>query len=980
MKPAAYALHAGHPFALVALGALGLVVLYRLVRADVALSKGRRVAASVLAWLALACAALAAGDVEIVRPADRMNVVVLVDVSRSIELVPGAEAKIREGLTAAELGMLKDDRLAVVKFGATASLAEPFHAKNEGGGAVQPTVARDATDLETGLRRAVDEVLAAGGGRIVLVSDGVQNRGDVLAAAARARSLGVPVDVIVLDQQVLPDVRVVAARGPSLADEGETIEVRAVVHSPPADKPIDVEVEVKRDGVAIAKFVTKVASGEDVVRYKDKAPDPGLHRYDVHVRPLDSKLDASVDDNEATTFVRVRGPSMVLVLQKEEKKANPLRVALENEGYRVHVRGRFSVPTDLAELAAYDLVVLADIPAKDLLPSQMEAMEKYVKDFGGGLLLFGSDSSMGPGGYGKTPIEDISPVSFDLVKEKRRSQLSELIVIDFSGSMGARVDDKYNKLDLANEAAARSAALLGKDDRLGVWHVDTTIYETVKMGPVLDPVGIAKKIRSVGVGGGGIFIDLSLREGYKALEKESHGLKHMLLFSDGADAEERNEAPSLVKAAAKKGITTSVIALGDGWDVPALADMAKLGGGRFYLITDARKLPAVFAQETVLAAKSSVHEEEFVPRVRSSSSILKGIDWKKAPSLRGYVVTQVKPRAQLLLDGPEGDPILVTWPIGLGHVAAWASDYTDQWGGPFVLWPSAAQLMTQLAREVGRKADEARVKIEAQAKDGVLHVTAEPTTLSGSAGLLHLKAHVEGPDGAPRDVELLPGPGGTYVTTLPIGTPGAYVVRAIDVGDDGKGTQSAGLAATVLSRADELRPTGSDRRTLERIAEVTGGVVDAPLGAVFARRTGLRPTPLPLAPYLLPAALALMLLGVAARRLGLPQRHLAAKAPVVPKTSAKIVQVALPKPVQRPADAPLVVKPPTAPSRPEPAASAAATSGLAAAMAQKRKDAAEKKVDRPAAPVIVREPKKKAEEAGGSLADLAKKKREKKGG
>jgi len=979
VKPAAYALHAGHPFALAALTVVAVLVAVRLVRADVALSRGRRLAASVLAWLALACAILAAGDVEVVRPADRMNVVVLVDVSRSIELVPGAEAKVREGLTAAELAMLKDDRLAVVKFGATASLSEPFHAKNEGGGAVQPTVARDASDLETGIRRAVDEVLAAGGGRIVLVSDGVQNRGDALAAAARARALGVPIDVIVLDQQVLPDVRVVAARGPSLADEGETIEVRAVVHSPPSDKLIDVEVEVKRDGVSIAKFVTKVASGEDVVRYKDKAPDPGLHRYDMHVRPLDAKLDASADDNEATTFVRVRGPSMVLVLQKEEKKANPLRVALENEGYRVTVKGRFSVPTDLAELAAYDLVVLADIPARDLLPSQMEAMAKYVKDFGGGLLLFGSDSSMGPGGYGKTPIEEIAPVSFDLVKEKRRSQLSELIVIDFSGSMGARVDDKYNKLDLANEAAARSAALLGKDDRLAVWHVDTTIYETIKMGPVLDPVATGKKIKAVGVGGGGIFIDLSLREGYKALEKETHGIKHMLLFSDGADAEERTDAPSLVKAAAKKGITTSVIALGDGYDVPALADMAKLGGGRFYLITDARKLPAVFAQETVLAAKSSVHEEEFVPRVRSASPTLKGIDWKKAPSLRGYVVTQVKPRAQLLLDGPEGDPILVTWPIGLGHSGAWASDYTDQWGGPFVLWPGAAQLMTQLAREVGRKADEARVKLDAQAKDGVLNVTAEPTSLSGAAGLLHLKVHVEGPDGLPRDLELLPGPGGTYATQLPIGTPGAYVVRAIDVGDDGKGNQPAGLAATVLSRADELRPTGSDRRTLERIAEVTGGVVDAPLGGVFTRRTGLRPTPLPLAPFLLPAALALMLLGVAARRLGLPQRHLAPAQPKVAKTSAPVVQVALPK--TQKATAPLQVQPATAKVERPRADPTAAASGLAAAIAQKRKDAAAQKPERPAAPVIVREPKKKPEAQGeGSLADLAKKKREKKGG
>lgn len=998
MKLSQYSLAAGHP-ALLVVGALVLlVVLWRLVRADVALSRGRRIVASTFALLALVCALLAAAEVELVRPADRMSVVVAGDRSRSIDLVPAGEGKIRDGIAAAEQKMQKDDRIGVVRFAATASLVEALHAKGEARGPVDPTIARDATDLESAIRRSVDEVLAGGGGRVVLVSDGVANRGDALTAAARARALGVPIDVVVLEQEVLPDVRVVSARGPNLADEGETIEIRAVVHSPPRDKPIDVEVKVSRDGNVIKTFLTKVSSGEDVLRFKDKPEEPGLHRYDVHVRALDASIDSNAEDNEATTFVRVRGPSTVLVLQKDEHKAAPLRSALEAEGYRVVVKGRFSVPVELAEFAAYDLVVLADIPAKDLFPSQMDAMAKYVKDFGGGLLLLGGDSSMGPGGYARTPIEEVSPVGFDLTKERRRSALSELIVIDYSGSMAAQVEGGITKLALANEAAARSAALLGAGDRLGVWHVDTNVRETIKLGPVADKEKIAKDIKSVGPGGGGIYIDLSLVEGYKALAKETQNLRHLLLFSDGADAEERNDAPNLVKKAASMGITTSVIALGEGPDVVALSDMAKIGNGRFYLITDARKLPAVFAQETILASRSSIHEEDFVPRLKSTSAALKGLNFGFAPPLHGYVVTQPKPRAQLLLDGPEGDPVLSMWPIGLGHVGAWTSDFTDAWAQGFIKWPGAAQMMAQLARELGRKADEARVRLDAQAKDGVLHVSAEPTGLSGSAGILHLKAHVEGPDGIGRDVDLLPGPGGTYVTDLQANAPGAYVVRAIDVGDTGTGTAPAGLAAALLSRADELRSTGSDRRALERIAELTGGVVDAPLADVFTRRTGLRPTSLPLAPYLLPLALALMLLGVASRRLGVPapvQRAFAwigslpgravarrTRAPepvqqeVIATTSATVRQVAVPtrKPVEA---APIAVR---EVARPRTEAAPAATN-VAAAIAQKRKDAAAKK-DAPAAPVIVRVEKPKPQstaEGGGSLADLARKKREKKG-
>ena len=1010
-----WALHAGHPWVLVA-GALVLVLVgVRLFRTDIALSRGRRALARIFALLALLVAILAAAEVELVRPADRMAVVVAADRSRSIDLVPNSEQRLHDELLASELKMLKDDRLGVVRFGATAALSEPLHGKGEGGSHVEPTIGRDATDLESGIRRAVDEVLAAGGGRVVLVSDGVGNRGDALSAAARARALGVPIDVVVLEQQVLPDVRVVAARGPTLADEGETIEIRAVVHTPPRDAPVDVEVLVERDGVEILKFKTQVTSGEDVIRIKDRAPDPGLHRYDVHVRPLDATVDSNVDDNQATSFVRVRGPSTVLVLQKEEAKAKPLKQALEAEGYRVVIKGRFAVPTDLAELAAFDLVVLADIPAKDLIPAQMEAMAKYVKDLGGGMLLLGSDSSMGPGGYARTPIEEISPVTFDLTKERRKAQLTELIVIDYSGSMAAPVEGGKMKIDLANEAAARSARLLSSTDRLGVWHVDTAVAETIPIGPVGDKDAIEKKIRAVGPGGGGIYIDLSLREGYKALNKpsEAANLRHMLLFSDGADAEERDNAFDLVKEAAKKGITTSVISLGDGPDAEALSQMAKLGGGRFYLITDARKLPAVFAQETILAARASIREEDFVPRLRSSAATTKGISFSSSPPLHGYVVTQLKPRAQLVLDGVEGDPTLAMWPIGLGHSAAWTSDLTSIWGSDFIKWPSSAQMITQLAREVGRKADEARVRMETLAQDGMLHISAEPAGLAGLGGLMHLKAHVEAPDGGSFDVDLLPATGGSYVADLPVATPGAYVVRAIDVGDGGTGTTPAGLSAAVLSRADEMRPTGSDRRALERIAELSGGAILAsfdvaapPGGAlrdVFTRRTGLRPTALPLAPYLLPAALALMLLGVASRRLGVPgplQRaarwlvspFFRTRAPRGAKSSDKASPIVAPIAVvpipNRPAPAARIAidKGPAQVTTRAPIAPAAKASGVAAAIAQRRKDEAATKSSTPMAPVIARADKKEkgaadkpAEVGASSLADLAKKKRDKKG-
>ena len=49
-----------------------------------------------------------------------------------------------------------------------------------------------------------------------------------MAAAAAAVAAEVPVDVVLLEQSAVPDVRVVALRAPPRADEGEAIDLRLV--------------------------------------------------------------------------------------------------------------------------------------------------------------------------------------------------------------------------------------------------------------------------------------------------------------------------------------------------------------------------------------------------------------------------------------------------------------------------------------------------------------------------------------------------------------------------------------------------------------------------------------------------------------------------------------------------------------------------------------------------------------------------------
>jgi uncharacterized membrane protein len=588
----------------------------------------------------------------------------------------------------------------------------------------------------------------------------------------------------------------------------------------------------------------------------------------VEISAKEAGADLTPEDNSGAAFVRVRGRASVLILEGDGPgAASFVTNALEKADFRVEVAGAAAMPSDLAGFAAFDLVVLSDVPASLLSTAQIDALATYVRETGGGLLLLGGDRGLGPGGYGKTPLEEVSPVSFDLKQDQRRASLSQVIAIDISGSMAAQVAGK-TKLELANDAAARSAELLGMNDRLGVEHVDTEVYWTVPLSPVVNPEEIGRAIRSMPVGGGGILVPITLTEGYAALRRERTNIKHLLLFADGSDAEQMDEAKPLTVAAQSDGITTSVVALGQGQDVPALEEMSRLGKGRFYLIEDAARLPAVFAQETILAARSALYEEPFQVALKSAGSVAGGIDFDEAPELLGYVVTLPKSRASIHLTGPEGDPILATWSVGVGRAGAFTSDLKSRWGNAWTDWSGAARLLVQLSRDLVRRADNDKVRTSADVSDGRLHVQAAVLDAKGRASSFQrLQAKILGPEGFERTVPLEPGGAGTYLGNLPVDKTGSYVVLVTN-------SMTGELLSTtgaVMSRGEELRLTGSDLGLLGRVADFTGGSSRTSLEGVFDVRPRRRRAYQDVSDLLAILAASAVLALVASRKLGIPE-------------------------------------------------------------------------------------------------------------
>ncbi len=143
---------------------------------------------------------------------------------------------------------------------------------------------------------------------------------------------------------------------------------------------------------------------------------PGLHEVAVEIAPVEAELTDA--NNRAEARVRVEpGGVRVLYLEgtiRPEGKyiARALGGAAELELERrilVGPRAAEAAPTP-AELDAFDVVVLGDLPARALPPKVVEHLASRVRAGRTGLLAAGGLSALGAGGWERTPLALLLPV------------------------------------------------------------------------------------------------------------------------------------------------------------------------------------------------------------------------------------------------------------------------------------------------------------------------------------------------------------------------------------------------------------------------------------------------------------------------------------------------------------------------------------------------------------------------------------------
>ncbi len=546
----------------------------------------------------------------------------------------------------------------------------------------------ERNQTQTRTAQAVNQALAfaqrEGRGRparILTITDGYATE-PMTGLAAKLAQQGVELDYRLARESETTDFRVSAMKVPARAQLGEPFLIEIELRGTTDGK---VPLTLLRNGRELKTSEVPVQLGSGVIRFTDRLPTAGVAHYEAIIQP---EKDAHSGNNRHEAMIEIAGGPRVLLLTNYTN--DPVAETLQRQGFTVEV------VTELrslrpGQLAGAKCVIFNNVPAFELPSDFLPAMDFYVREQGGGVLMAGGKQSFAAGGYFESPLDALLPVSMELKQEHRKLVVAMAIVMDRSGSMGTTVQNGFTKMQLADEGAANAIRFLGPQDLLAVFAVDSEAHEMVPLqpvGPNRDKMESA--VRRIESTGGGIYVYNGLKAAWDQLKNAPVGQRHIILFSDAADSEQPGDYQDLLDEIVKNSGTVSVIALGTRRDVDAwlLDDIAKRGKGRIFYTEKAEELPSIFSQETVAVARSAFIAEPVPAKAAGgwfeiSSQVMewpKEVDGFNLSYLREWasqgLITQDEYAAPLVAFGPRGTgrTAAVSFPLGGEHsqrVRAW---------------------------------------------------------------------------------------------------------------------------------------------------------------------------------------------------------------------------------------------------------------------------------------------------------------------
>ncbi|MBI2807112.1 MAG: VWA domain-containing protein [Planctomycetes bacterium] len=780
----------------------------------------------------------------------------------------------------------RDDRVGVIVFGKEPRLELPPDAVPRlGFKKIYSDIDSSYTDLAAAIKLALASFPEGSGKRIVLISDGNENRGRLEEQARIARQNGVEVDIVPIaaGRQHQNEILVERVEAPPSTEKGARLPLRVVVRS------FHPQVVVAQLNVRKLTFdpaldqpgpnrpktsaIVKLRQGLNVFYFQQAgAKEDTAFAYEATVIPLRIETHQGalvqaglpgdrVDNNEARVTVMTRGERAILLLEDEPGKHQLLveRLRAANPALKIvrlvinqHDKDEAKIRNDLrlitkgdnerlaTFLSKFDAVFLANIPAESLTPEEQKVIRSHVHDQGAGLVMIGGNQSFGAGGWQNTEIEKALPVNSELKSMKIEGR-SGLVMIMHASEMAEGNAWQRKIARLAVEKLS-TMDMVGQIHWAGMGHEWHIPFQEV--GP--NRQRILRLVDSM-VPADMFDVDPAFEKAHKELTNPEYklGTKHIILISDG---DHWNATQQMMNKLRRAKITcTTVCITTHGQDeVKKMAAIARFTGGRDYFVKDPRMLPAIYIKESRLVSQSFVHEGKFLPRV---VGVREGPTdgMKNAEPLYGFVRTTKKDSnlVKVMIETPPLGaqkyqfPILAAWQYGLGKSVAFTSDARTNADGKAFWdkdWANSVDgvytpFWGQMANWVLRPTETGKhLFLTTERKDGKIRITVE--TLDTDKTPLtdvEIKAGITTPafkvkDGSRANLRFEQKNAGVWEAEINADEVGAYFINIqAKWKKGGKEIVDNVRAGVTIPYSPEFAEMDSNTGLLDRIRDTTGG-------------------------------------------------------------------------------------------------------------------------------------------------------------
>ena len=798
------------------------------------------------------CVLLALFGIQLRRGSSRTATVFVVDISNSNEEhLEEAEKYLRETVEKMPAGNV----YGIVTFGKN-SLVEQFLTADKQYGGLMTLPEKTATNFEDAVSKALTLIPGDYSGRLVVLTDGRETRGDIHNMAQALTASRAEFLTLLYEDEETPDVYIDNVTLPAYLHPGDKYSVTVLVES---NYDTDAVITLYRGSeqqvasqVHLNKGSNRFVFSTQVDEHAGSGSMEGLR---VQVQ---AEGDTCSENNAFSAYSVVEAAPRVLVISGQKTNVSGFASVLNAAGCDYSAVSALNAPDSINAMLDYKAIILVDTYIDDLPRGFLDNLETYVKDYGCGFICCGGEDSFALGGYRDTVLETVLPVDMQLRSVNESPSMAMVMVIDHSGSMLSEANGSgASNLDIAIRAATVAVDNLENKDFVGILTFDDQYEWQVELQKVEDKTAIKDEIRQISEGGG-TTIKPALKEAYEVLSKSEASVKHVVLLTDGMG--ETTDFKDVINDYTGGGITLSTVAVGVGSDTQLLDQLADKCGGRYYYSDLSSDIPKIFAQEVFLGGDSYIQNGVFGLTVQRGHELTGNLFTEGWPVLYGYVSATPKTASSPVITSTEkDDPILTVWQYGLGRTAAWNSDVTGEWSGAFVGQEDYVQLWKRVVDYSTGNSNMGEDRVNVVTVGELTDVVYQTQDYDGGTEIL---VTVIDPQGESSEEKLHATAPGKYEAEISTPQTGLYHfnIRRTEGGE----IQSYMTTAAAVQFSDEYKFDVSPASYL-RFVEQYGRVITREEPVWSHISTGARES-YSLTNWLLGLALALFLLDVAMRR------------------------------------------------------------------------------------------------------------------